>query len=508
MSDILAGERALAAVVSRRSGRDFVRTGSPNVVCSALPAHWRCNKALPAAFTVVALGEVADGTTVRLTAGNDENACGEMRNATTVMYDSVAKFNDLRFIGRSGRGKSFNLMIVVDTNPPQIATYLNAIKVTVDGPRDVRSKSKQSGDESQPLRPSHGVAVPERDPEETVLSCGLTDRPRRRRSTTELSYAPRSAGVPGGLHESACLLDIPFPRQTSSVFAVSPHSTGTPSPFGQPTAGTTTIAGAGAMTSSGVGGVTSSGSTASALLRTLSRRRRRSSASATMSSSSSSSSSSSLPIPRRLDLGDDDRRLREPTSTSTSSFSSAFSSVVSGGRHVEVGDTRVERMMTEEWRRVTGVTLPLDTEQTLFAHCSSVSQTRSVAALRPPEQRITFHATGMSVASPPASWLEDRRHRLELPPTSVPSLPVHAPEVTSQERRRPQSASGPLPTTCPFQLPPPRYQQNGDSSTSLPVRQSGEWTSDEQRLSVCHSEDSATLTKAVTSTASDVWRPY
>jgi len=35
------------------------------------------------------------------------------------------------------------LMIVVDTNPPQIATYLNAIKVTVDGPRDVRSKSSK-----------------------------------------------------------------------------------------------------------------------------------------------------------------------------------------------------------------------------------------------------------------------------------------------------------------------------------------------------------------------------
>jgi len=44
MSDILAGERALAAVVGRRPARQFVRTGSPNVLCSALPAHWRCNK--------------------------------------------------------------------------------------------------------------------------------------------------------------------------------------------------------------------------------------------------------------------------------------------------------------------------------------------------------------------------------------------------------------------------------------------------------------------------------
>jgi len=111
MSDILAGERALNAFVSQRP-RDFVRTGSPNVVCSALPTHWRCNKSLPATFTVVALGEVADGTTVRLTAGNDENLCGEMRNATAVMHDSVAKFNDLRFIGRSGRGKVDDFILI------------------------------------------------------------------------------------------------------------------------------------------------------------------------------------------------------------------------------------------------------------------------------------------------------------------------------------------------------------------------------------------------------------
>lgn len=40
-------------------------------------------------------------------------------------------------------GKSFNLTIVVNSSPPQLATYLKAIKVTVDGPRDVRSKSSK-----------------------------------------------------------------------------------------------------------------------------------------------------------------------------------------------------------------------------------------------------------------------------------------------------------------------------------------------------------------------------
>lgn len=268
------------------------------------------------------------------------------------------------------------------------------------------------------------------------------------------------------------------------------------------------------MTSSGVGVVTTSGSTASALLRTLSRRRRRSSASATMSTSSSSSSSSSLFVSRQMDLGrDDDRRLREPASASISG--SAFGSVIS-----EVGGTTVKRTMADQWRRATPtcryVTLPSDAEElAVFSRSSSsVSQTQS--AVRPPDQRIAFHATGVSAAPLPTAWREDRRHRLELPPAAAPSLP---PEVTSQARRRPQSASssGPLPTTSPFQLAASRYQQNGDSSRSSPVagvisspalQQSGERTSDERRLSTCQTQESLTSTKAVTSTTADVWRPY
>ncbi|CAD1477868.1 unnamed protein product, partial [Heterotrigona itama] len=120
---------------------DLVRTGSPAILCSALPSHWRSNKSLPVAFKVVALDEVSDGTLVTIRAGNDENCCGELRNCTAVMKNQVAKFNDLRFVGRSGRGKSFSLTIQISTVPFQVATYTKAIKVTVDGPREPRSKS-------------------------------------------------------------------------------------------------------------------------------------------------------------------------------------------------------------------------------------------------------------------------------------------------------------------------------------------------------------------------------
>lgn len=46
-----------------------------------------------------------DGTVVTVMAGNDENYSAELRNASAVMKNQVARFNDLRFVGRSGRGE-------------------------------------------------------------------------------------------------------------------------------------------------------------------------------------------------------------------------------------------------------------------------------------------------------------------------------------------------------------------------------------------------------------------
>lgn len=101
-------ERTLDGLLAEHPG-ELVRTGSPHVVCTVLPPHWRSNKTLPVAFKVVALGDVMDGTVVTVRAGNDENYCAELRNCTAVMKNQVAKFNDLRFVGRSGRGNEKNL---------------------------------------------------------------------------------------------------------------------------------------------------------------------------------------------------------------------------------------------------------------------------------------------------------------------------------------------------------------------------------------------------------------
>jgi Runt domain len=100
---------AATQLIGSSSSDRLVATDSPSFACTALPSHWRANKSLPAVFRVVALdGDVPDGTRVTISAGNDENWCGDVRNAVSFMVGGVAAFSDMRFVGRSGRGRNSN----------------------------------------------------------------------------------------------------------------------------------------------------------------------------------------------------------------------------------------------------------------------------------------------------------------------------------------------------------------------------------------------------------------
>ncbi|XP_051780399.1 RUNX family transcription factor 2a isoform X2 [Erpetoichthys calabaricus] len=170
---------------------ELVRTDSPNFLCSVLPSHWRCNKTLPVAFKVVALGEVPDGTVVTVMAGNDENYSAELRNASAVMKNQVARFNDLRFVGRSGRGKSFTLTITVFTNPPQVATYHRAIKVTVDGPREPRRHRQKLDDQPKPGLFSERLSELERLRQSTMRVSVQTQSPRPSPNSAPAPFNPQ-----------------------------------------------------------------------------------------------------------------------------------------------------------------------------------------------------------------------------------------------------------------------------------------------------------------------------
>ncbi|KAM9766796.1 LOW QUALITY PROTEIN: runt-related transcription factor 1 [Menidia menidia] len=194
-------ERGMVEVIPDHPG-ELVKTDSPNFLCSVLPTHWRCNKTLPIAFKVVALGDIPDGTLVTVMAGNDENFSAELRNATAAIKNQVARFNDLRFVGRSGRGKSFTLTITVFTSPPQVATYQRAIKITVDGPREPR-RHRQKLDEVKP----GSLAFSER----------LTELEQLRRSSMRVTPPhPHPHQPPASSRQAAAL--------TSSTFCSPPHS--------------------------------------------------------------------------------------------------------------------------------------------------------------------------------------------------------------------------------------------------------------------------------------------
>ncbi|MGH0163304.1 UNVERIFIED_CONTAM: hypothetical protein FKN15_047053 [Acipenser sinensis] len=96
-------DRSMVEVLADHPG-ELVRTDSPNFLCSVLPTHWRCNKTLPIAF------------------------------------------KNLYSPGR----KSFTLTITVFTNPPQVATYHRAIKITVDGPREPRRHRQKLEEQGKP----------------------------------------------------------------------------------------------------------------------------------------------------------------------------------------------------------------------------------------------------------------------------------------------------------------------------------------------------------------------
>ncbi|XP_026321384.1 protein lozenge-like isoform X4 [Hyposmocoma kahamanoa] len=197
---------------------DLVRTGSPDYMCTMLPLHWRSNKTLPTGFKVVALGDVMDGIRVTIRAGNDENCCAELRNNVAHMKGRIAKFNDLRFVGRSGRGKSFSLTITVETTPPQVATYQKAIKVTVDGPREPRSKTSTNAS-TQHIR-SIGFQRSFLDTTSLALRDSMEYKNSSSRSLRSLSHEER---------EYKTNANLPAAESSGNILGASEWNTGYPS---------------------------------------------------------------------------------------------------------------------------------------------------------------------------------------------------------------------------------------------------------------------------------------
>lgn len=57
-ADMVLREKAFREALAKYGPGELIQTGSPNFLATILPRHWRSNKSLPIAFTVVCLGEV------------------------------------------------------------------------------------------------------------------------------------------------------------------------------------------------------------------------------------------------------------------------------------------------------------------------------------------------------------------------------------------------------------------------------------------------------------------
>jgi hypothetical protein len=97
--------------MSRKQTKIFeiTATNHPLVYCSKLPEFWRARKYLGGPFCVYfnASLSIPNGCLVTLSASSYRNRDAELVNFRSIVFNNIATFQDLRFIGKSGRGIYF-----------------------------------------------------------------------------------------------------------------------------------------------------------------------------------------------------------------------------------------------------------------------------------------------------------------------------------------------------------------------------------------------------------------
>jgi hypothetical protein len=79
-------------------------------------SHWRKNKSLRFILRTKQQMDIKTNTRVIILAGNENNPCAALKNNVSWFRGGQAEFNDLRFLGASGRGlnrkKSFCFFLI------------------------------------------------------------------------------------------------------------------------------------------------------------------------------------------------------------------------------------------------------------------------------------------------------------------------------------------------------------------------------------------------------------
>lgn len=83
---------------------EMTDTSNPFITCTQLSLNQRENSRLPKKFQVVTTRPIPNGTTAILRATNNVVPFAVLRNNTAIFEKNCAKFDDLRFASKSGRG--------------------------------------------------------------------------------------------------------------------------------------------------------------------------------------------------------------------------------------------------------------------------------------------------------------------------------------------------------------------------------------------------------------------
>ena len=89
---------------------EIYQTEDINVKCTKLPEFIRAKKYLGGPFLVYFNKMIPDGVKVVIKASNYKNPAAELKNNESIVKNSIAEFSDLRFCGKSGRGKRYSII--------------------------------------------------------------------------------------------------------------------------------------------------------------------------------------------------------------------------------------------------------------------------------------------------------------------------------------------------------------------------------------------------------------
>ena len=92
--------------------KELKSTEDPSVFVTGLPKFSRANKFIGNYYVYVAHNKIPDGTLVIIKAYSEKTGWGQMKNNTSVLRNGVAFFEDMRFVGKSGRSMSSSFFFV------------------------------------------------------------------------------------------------------------------------------------------------------------------------------------------------------------------------------------------------------------------------------------------------------------------------------------------------------------------------------------------------------------